>query len=123
MASYYDISDPYTKEIDDLEAELSRLIEVLQAPPRLVTLLPAVIRAPAPPPTRARKPGKGCGADKERLAISLAGSQVSAVDVTGKITDSTRFGAAKANTTHVPSQTPSIAPSVAEYTGRTVRVA
>ena len=41
MTEYFDISD--------LEDELSRLIEVLQAPPAL-------------PPGRARKPGKGCGA-------------------------------------------------------------
>ena len=77
MTSYFTISDPY----DDLEEDLDNLIALLKAPPRLE------------PPTRARRPGKGCGAGKERLATSLADS------------------------------TPSIVPSVAEDTGRTVRVA
>ena len=73
MTEYFDISDPYA----DLEDELSRLIEVLQAPPRLETLTPAMVGTPALPPGRARKPGKGCGAAKERIAMPLANSVVS----------------------------------------------
>ena len=91
MTSYFTISDPY----DDFEDDLNRLIEVLRTPPRLETLVP--------PPTRARKPGKGCGAGKERVATPLADSLVSAADVIGKIADSTQFGVAKTDTTHVPS--------------------
>ena len=48
MTSYFTIRDPY----DDFEEDLDKLIEVLKAPPRLE------------PPTRARRPGKGCGAGK-----------------------------------------------------------